>query len=578
MIIFGFSVVKNESDIIEAWVRYHLGLLDGLYVIDNDSTDSTREILDRLAREFPALRVGQDPSVGHVQEKILTRAVAELVANADFDYAIPLDADEFVRCDGRAALEAGLDAIPAHESGVIPWITYVPTPGDDASEANPLVRIVHRRAAEPRQYYKVVIPYATATLPDFRLTAGNHEVVSRGKLLSQTKLPGVTLAHFPVRSAEQLASKVLTGEWALNVKLRRQKGEGAHWRQLAKKVAARRALAPEELQSVAAAYAADRAEAVVADPIKLPAPFALKWPDLAKVDFTDRVVQFSAAHFSRLDQTVMRSEYMAIGKSRWGLLAYQLADTVIGRSIKLYGEWAAEEIWLLGPYLDPGDVVIDVGANIGTHTVALAKRVGPAGAVHAFEPQRLSFQLLCANAALNGLTNVHCYQQGVGAAPGTARVPLPDLERGSNVGRFALGQAQEGEAVPVVTLDSLDLPAVKLIKIDVEGMEADVVRGARALISRTYPVLFVENNIPEKSAELIRSIQDLGYRCWWQLASYYNPKNFFSNPTNIFASVDRPEINLLCLPDAMEPESESVVPVTGPDDTWQAAQARSKRS
>ena len=159
------------------------------------------------------------------------------------------------------------------------------------------------------------------------------------------------------------------------------------------------------------------------------------------------------------------------------------------------------------------------------------------------------------------------------------KVPQPDLRRGANIGGVSLGNTQDGETVPVVTLDSMDLPKVKLIKIDVEGMEADVLLGARQLIARTQPVIFVENNNAEKSRALIQLLDDLGYRCWWHLASYYNPDNFYANPNNIFAAmVDRPEINLLCLPRTVEATIDGCVPVTGPDDTWQAAQKRSTKA
>ena len=204
--------------------------------------------------------------------------------------------------------------------------------------------------------------------------------------------------------------------------------------------------------------------------------------------------------------------------------------------------------------------------------MAFGKLVGDTGAVHAFEPQRLTFQLLCANAALNGLTNIRSHQQAVGDAPGEVRVPLPDLRRGGNIGAFSLENAQDGETVPVVTLDSMGLRSVKLIKIDVEGMEATVLSGARKLIAMTQPVIFVENNIPAKSRDLIQLLFDLGYRCWWHLASYYNPNNFYANPHNIFAVVDRPEINLLCLPRTVRRLRQLCAT---PDDTRQAALARS---
>ena len=80
-------------------------------------------------------------------------------------------------------------------------------------------------------------------------------------------------------------------------------------------------------------------------------------------------------------------------------------DRFIGRSLEHYGEWCESELDLLLRFCGESDVVLDVGANIGSHTCAFAKAVGANGTVFALEPQRLAFQLLCGNIALNVLTN-----------------------------------------------------------------------------------------------------------------------------------------------------------------------------
>ena len=87
-------------------------------------------------------------------------------------------------------------------------------------------------------------------------------------------------------------------------------------------------------------------------------------------------------------------------------MLYNFHDLYIGRSLDLYGEYSEGEIDLFGQIVQPGQVVVEVGANIGAHTVFLAHRSGPAARVLAFEPQRIVFQTLCANLALNSITNV----------------------------------------------------------------------------------------------------------------------------------------------------------------------------
>ena len=94
---------------------------------------------------------------------------------------------------------------------------------------------------------------------------------------------------------------------------------------------------------------------------------------------------------------------------RHGRLMYLLNDAYIGRSLDVYGEYSEGEIDLFRQLLRPGDVAIDVGANIGALTVGMARLVQPGGAIVAFEPQRTIFDILCNNLRLNSLANVTAF-------------------------------------------------------------------------------------------------------------------------------------------------------------------------
>jgi FkbM family methyltransferase len=180
-------------------------------------------------------------------------------------------------------------------------------------------------------------------------------------------------------------------------------------------------------------------------------------------------------------------EFPAIHRSkpcRYGTMVYNVHDKYIGRSLDLYGEYSQAEVDLFRQIVKPGQVVVEVGANIGAHTVFLARAVGPQGRVLTFEPQRLIYQTLCANLALNNITNASCWQAAVGRQPGEVRVPVLDYSQPNNFGGVALGKAHEGEVVPVVTLDSLQLARCAFLKIDVEGMEQEVIEGAVATLQR----------------------------------------------------------------------------------------------
>lgn len=232
-------------------------------------------------------------------------------------------------------------------------------------------------------------------------------------------------------------------------------------------------------------------------------------------------------------------------RGRHGLTLYNKHDKYIGRSIELYGEFSQGEVEVFAQIVHPGQTVIEAGANIGSHTVPLARLVGTAGGVYAFEPQRVMFQTLCANVALAGLTNVHCQQAAFGEAAGEIILPAIDYRKENNFGGLSLGEYVQGEKVPVVTIDSLDLPACHFLKVDVEGMELAVIRGAAKTIQRCHPVLYVENDRKEKSAALVQLIRSMGYKLFWHLPPLFQPGNYFENPVNIFGKIV--SMNMLCV-------------------------------
>jgi FkbM family methyltransferase len=212
-------------------------------------------------------------------------------------------------------------------------------------------------------------------------------------------------------------------------------------------------------------------------------------------------------------------------------------DVYIGRSLALYGEWSEGETRLFQEIVRPGDVALDVGANLGAHTLCLAHAVGAAGAVHAFEPQRMLFYFLCGNIALNGLHNVVCHPVAVGATQSAVVAPNIDYSLPNNFG--ALNLHTDFGAVPTypvqqVRLDDLATPHCRLIKLDVEGMECEALDGARDLIRRTRPLLYVEDDQSAKSPALHRLLAELGYRFYRHDVFLFNPRNFRECAENVF--------------------------------------------
>ncbi|MEX2114014.1 MAG: FkbM family methyltransferase [Pirellulales bacterium] len=226
-----------------------------------------------------------------------------------------------------------------------------------------------------------------------------------------------------------------------------------------------------------------------------------------------------------------------VKQCRHGQMIYNVNDMFVGRSLDVYGEFSEGEIGLFGELVQPGQSVVEIGANIGAFTVFLAQHVGRQGVVLAIEPQRLVFQTLCANLALNSITNVACFQQASGAQHGSLHVPQLDPLVVNNFGGLALGEYQRGQVVAVVPLDAFNLQRCDFIKIDVEGMEEDVLRGAVETIARCRPIMYVENDRPEKCESLIRYIASLGYRMYWHCPPLFNPSNFLGNPENVFGEL-----------------------------------------
>jgi FkbM family methyltransferase len=248
-----------------------------------------------------------------------------------------------------------------------------------------------------------------------------------------------------------------------------------------------------------------------------------------------------------------------IADCRYGRMLFNRNDRYIGKSLSLYGEFSEGEVDLFRQVVQPGSVVVEVGANIGTHTLFFARQVGLEGAVIAFEPQRVVFQSLCANMALNSVTNVQCFQQAVGAEQGEISVPVLDASRENNFGGLSLESGRPGESTPLVTIDSLKCSRCTLLKVDVEGMERQVLAGAANTIAKCRPILYVENDRPEKAASLVRFIDGLGYAMYWHLPPLFNLDNFRKNPQNVFG--DTVSMNMVCIHKSIPQNIDGLRPV-----------------
>ena len=245
-------------------------------------------------------------------------------------------------------------------------------------------------------------------------------------------------------------------------------------------------------------------------------------------------------------------------------MVWPTADSTIGQSLNFYGEFAEGENIVMTRYLSLGDVAVDVGANLGTTVLPLAHAVGPTGKVIAFEPQPLMAHCLQTSLTLNEIFHAQVTTAAVAERSGWARIPTPGVAQGGNYGSMRLSDV--GLQVPVISLDDLDLPNLKLLKIDVEGLEWAVIQGAHKQLMQHKPILYLEaKRIPGTIAYLDWLLTN-GWRCYWHFAFFYRSDNFRKNPENIFGGTG--DMNVLAVPKwHLQPEDLPEIQIA--DEDWQ---------
>lgn len=180
---------------------------------------------------------------------------------------------------------------------------------------------------------------------------------------------------------------------------------------------------------------------------------------------------------------------------RFGRLWADMRDGVVAYQLMKRGTWEPHETNVLLEHVRPGQRIVEIGSNIGYHTVQLGHAVGVSGHLHAFEPDPTNRALLLRNVAehrLAAIVDVHA--AAVSDRAGTAAL----ARHGHNMGGHSLIAANVDDAIETVTVATVTLDDVigdahvDLIKIDAEGAEPAVLAGAQRTIARDRPILFME--------------------------------------------------------------------------------------
>jgi FkbM family methyltransferase len=220
-----------------------------------------------------------------------------------------------------------------------------------------------------------------------------------------------------------------------------------------------------------------------------------------------------------------------------------------GRSLELYSEWAENELGFVRQFIKPGSLVLDVGAYVGTHTLAFAHFVGTDGCVVAFEPLAETFDVLRENVLANHLPNVRLENVAVADRAGSIEIPAVDITNVASFGSTSLrGRSVYAHAcseqratvltkaaeVPIVAIDSLGLTKCSVIKIDAEGMESVVIQGAADTIRLLEPVVYAECNSVAEGLKSLSQLKKIGYEVRLHVVDAFAPDNFFGVKENIF--------------------------------------------
>jgi FkbM family methyltransferase len=227
------------------------------------------------------------------------------------------------------------------------------------------------------------------------------------------------------------------------------------------------------------------------------------------------------------------------------LFRFPAGDTAVGASLRDYGEFSRMILDLLLDYADGAGTLLDVGANIGSVGLPFAAR-RPAWRVVAIEAHPGLADILNTNIAANGLANVSLLRAAAGATAGRADFPAPSLTGERNFGD--IGFETEGETVSVrmMSLDDVAPDDTRLIKIDVEGYEPQVLAGAARLIAAQRAVWIVEASVqhPRAAEATIRTFQAAGYQVGWFYVPFVTPRNGRGIPPN----PARGDSNIVALP------------------------------
>lgn len=247
--------------------------------------------------------------------------------------------------------------------------------------------------------------------------------------------------------------------------------------------------------------------------------------------------------------------------TKYGKMLIPIDDDCIGKSLDLYGEYCHQEIEVIKTLVSPESWFIDIGANIGTHTVGLSPYVER---VLAFEPDKENFDMLGKNVA--GLcalkNNVTVTNMAIGDQ-------FKEVSTQFNYGKT---KVIDGNAVKMAPIDMLGLPKINFVKIDVEGMELQVLVGMRSTLLNSKPDLLIEMQDETTYSDTFEFLQSCKYNMYWFPVQTFNKDNHKLKKDDVFGP-QHGVVNWLCSADEL---NTTMQPVVDKDDTMERMVHRSR--
>lgn len=222
------GMIKNSADVIETFIRANGLFADRFVLINNHSTDNTMTILSKLQDEGYEIEIYSDDENAYLQSMKMNILIRNVIAKYETNWIIPLDDDEILISKSGFSVRKVISDLDINRAYFAKWRIYIPTENDDMNEICVAKRQRYQFSDSLVNEKKVLFSNITASSEMFRIVQGNHDFV--GVNVEKEYHDDLVIAHFPVRSEEQIISKAIVGWTNYLAMPNNREGNGGHWK------------------------------------------------------------------------------------------------------------------------------------------------------------------------------------------------------------------------------------------------------------------------------------------------------------------------------------------------------------